>query len=178
MGVQSPAGMYGRPSGGCGVDSPPYNGFAEVGAGAPGGGGADIQYDMYQYQMSPHSRAGSQDTTQWRNSPYDAQPAYNGAYGIQHGGQPVNPGAPSGMTSRQSPYTGGRAGRGASNMSERPFKCYECPQSFQRSHDLKRHKRIHLDMKPFPCSSCDKAFSRSDALKRHIRIKGCGNTGS
>lgn len=49
--------------------------------------------------------------------------------------------------------------------AERPFKCDECPQSFNRNHDLKRHKRIHLAVKPFPCTHCDKSFSRKDALK-------------
>lgn len=54
---------------------------------------------------------------------------------------------------------------GAAAQAERPFKCDQCPQSFNRNHDLKRHKRIHLSVKPFPCGSCDKAFSRKDALK-------------
>ncbi|KAK8140572.1 hypothetical protein PG984_000638 [Apiospora sp. TS-2023a] len=58
---------------------------------------------------------------------------------------------------------------------ERPFKCDVCPQSFNRNHDLKRHKRIHLAVKPFPCDHCDKSFSRKDALKRHTLVKGCGN---
>lgn len=49
--------------------------------------------------------------------------------------------------------------------SERPFKCDQCPQSFNRNHDLKRHKRIHLAVKPFPCGYCEKSFSRKDALK-------------
>ena len=49
--------------------------------------------------------------------------------------------------------------------NERPFKCDQCPQSFNRNHDLKRHKRIHLAVKPFPCGFCDKSFSRKDALK-------------
>lgn len=49
--------------------------------------------------------------------------------------------------------------------SDRPFKCDTCPQSFNRNHDLKRHKRIHLAVKPFPCGHCDKSFSRKDALK-------------
>lgn len=49
--------------------------------------------------------------------------------------------------------------------NERPFKCDQCPQSFNRNHDLKRHKRIHLAVKPFPCGHCDKSFSRKDALK-------------
>ncbi|KAE8145825.1 hypothetical protein BDV25DRAFT_163789 [Aspergillus avenaceus] len=58
--------------------------------------------------------------------------------------------------------------------NDRPFKCDQCPQSFNRNHDLKRHKRIHLSVKPFPCTHCDKSFSRKDALKRHILVKGCG----
>ena len=51
------------------------------------------------------------------------------------------------------------------SANDRPFKCDQCPQSFNRNHDLKRHKRIHLAVKPFPCNHCDKSFSRKDALK-------------
>jgi uncharacterized CHY-type Zn-finger protein len=50
---------------------------------------------------------------------------------------------------------------------ERPFKCDQCPQSFNRNADLKRHKRIHVSVKPFPCGHCEKSFSRKDALKVH-----------
>jgi hypothetical protein len=50
-------------------------------------------------------------------------------------------------------------------QNDRPFKCDQCPQSFNRNHDLKRHKRIHLAVKPFPCTHCEKSFSRKDALK-------------
>ncbi|KAI4139674.1 MAG: hypothetical protein LQ341_004127 [Variospora aurantia] len=60
--------------------------------------------------------------------------------------------------------------------NDRPFKCDQCPQSFNRNHDLKRHKRIHLAVKPFPCGHCDKSFSRKDALKRHILVKNCGKS--
>ena len=56
-------------------------------------------------------------------------------------------------------------GQQQSQHNERPFKCDQCPQSFNRNHDLKRHKRIHLAVKPFPCGYCDKSFSRKDALK-------------
>ncbi|KAI1448950.1 hypothetical protein F5Y02DRAFT_244392 [Annulohypoxylon stygium] len=63
----------------------------------------------------------------------------------------------------------------ASQQQDRPFKCDTCPQQFNRNHDLKRHKRIHLAIKPFPCTFCDKSFSRKDALKRHRLVKGCGN---
>ena len=55
--------------------------------------------------------------------------------------------------------------------NDRPFRCDQCPQSFNRNHDLKRHKRIHLAVKPFPCGHCEKTFSRKDALKRHILVK-------
>jgi hypothetical protein len=48
------------------------------------------------------------------------------------------------------------------STNNRPFNCV---QSFRRSHDLKRHKRIHLAVKPFPCNHCDKSFSRKDALE-------------
>jgi len=47
----------------------------------------------------------------------------------------------------------------------RPFKCDQCPRSFNRNHDLRRHKRIHLTVKPFPCGYCEKSFSRKDVLK-------------
>jgi len=49
--------------------------------------------------------------------------------------------------------------------TDRPFKCDQCVQSFNRNHDLKRHQRIHLAVKPYPCGHCDKSFSRKDALK-------------
>ncbi|KAI4215587.1 MAG: hypothetical protein LQ351_002056 [Letrouitia transgressa] len=63
--------------------------------------------------------------------------------------------------SMQQLYTGSQP----TPHNERPFKCDQCPQSFNRNHDLKRHKRIHLAVKPFPCGHCDKSFSRKDALK-------------
>ncbi|KAF2183419.1 hypothetical protein K469DRAFT_469865, partial [Zopfia rhizophila CBS 207.26] len=59
-------------------------------------------------------------------------------------------------------------------VNDRPFKCDQCSHSFNRNHDLKRHKRIHIAIKPFPCTHCDKSFSRKDALKRHMLLKGCG----
>jgi hypothetical protein len=50
-------------------------------------------------------------------------------------------------------------------QTDRPFRCDMCPQSFNRYHNLKRHKRIHLAVKPFPCGHCDKSFSREVALE-------------
>jgi uncharacterized Zn-finger protein len=58
-------------------------------------------------------------------------------------------------------------------QADRPFKCDQCPQSFNRNHDLKRHKRIHLAVKPFPCSCCEKSFSRKDALKVSLGLFPC-----
>lgn len=62
------------------------------------------------------------------------------------------------------PHHGIYAG-GANSQQDRPYRCDTCPGSFNRNHDLKRHKRIHLAVKPYPCEFCGKAFSRTDALK-------------
>jgi len=90
--------------------------------------------------------------------------------GIHHG---MMPGFNSGhAASMQHMYAGHHPQQ--QPVNDRPFKCDQCPQSFNRNHDLKRHKRIHLAVKPFPCGHCEKSFSRKDALKRHILVKGCG----
>lgn len=56
-------------------------------------------------------------------------------------------------------------------QDQRPFKCDQCSHAFQRNHDLKRHRRIHLAVKPYSCRSCEKRFTRKDALKRHFLVK-------
>ncbi|KAF2851051.1 hypothetical protein T440DRAFT_78445 [Plenodomus tracheiphilus IPT5] len=89
----------------------------------------------------------------------------------------VHPGMMPGFNSGHAaamPHFMGHAQHQQPAANDRPFKCDQCPQSFNRNHDLKRHKRIHLAVKPFPCNHCDKSFSRKDALKRHILVKGCG----
>lgn len=85
---------------------------------------------------------------------------------------PMGPGFPLGFNSghaahMNSMYHGAPHGhpQPTPQQNDRPFKCDQCPQSFNRNHDLKRHKRIHLAVKPFPCQHCDKSFSRKDALK-------------
>jgi uncharacterized Zn-finger protein len=50
-------------------------------------------------------------------------------------------------------------------QKDRPFRCDSCPQSFNRNHDLKRHKRVHPAVKPFPCKHCGKGYFRRDALQ-------------
>ncbi|KAL8910618.1 MAG: hypothetical protein Q9171_004112 [Xanthocarpia ochracea] len=72
------------------------------------------------------------------------------------------PGFSSGSSAQMQQMYGGHQ---PAPHNERPFKCDQCPQSFNRNHDLKRHKRIHLAVKPFPCGHCEKSFSRKDALK-------------
>ena len=53
--------------------------------------------------------------------------------------------------------------------NNRPCKCDVCNQSFNRKHDLKRHKGLHkgilLAVKPFPCPYCNQLFTRKDNLK-------------
>lgn len=51
---------------------------------------------------------------------------------------------------------------------QRPFPCDMCALSFNRQHDLKRHKETHTGERPFLCNGgCGKTFTRKDALKRH-----------
>ncbi|KAJ7815826.1 hypothetical protein B0H13DRAFT_1522956, partial [Mycena leptocephala] len=50
----------------------------------------------------------------------------------------------------------------------RPFPCDSCAISFERHHDLKRHKATHNGERPYICNGgCNKTFTRKDALKRH-----------
>ncbi|KAI9737874.1 MAG: hypothetical protein M1834_009244 [Cirrosporium novae-zelandiae] len=92
--------------------------------------------------------------------------------GGMHGG--MVPGFNSGHAAHMQQIYGGHPAPHQTSQNDRPFKCDQCPQGFNRNHDLKRHKRIHLAVKPFPCDHCDKSFSRKDALKRHVLVKGCG----
>ncbi|KAJ6151335.1 hypothetical protein N7470_007929 [Penicillium chermesinum] len=103
----------------------------------------------------------------------------NSPMSVMGGMQPgLLPGFNSGHVASTQHLYGGQPPHGIPAPSpDRPFKCDQCPQSFNRNHDLKRHKRIHLAVKPFPCAHCDKSFSRKDALKRHILVKGCGKDG-
>lgn len=83
------------------------------------------------------------------------------------------PGFNSGHAASMQQMYGGHPHPQQPPQNDRPFKCDQCPQSFNRNHDLKRHRRIHLAVKPFPCNHCDKSFSRKDALKVRPVYKYC-----
>ncbi|KAJ7785251.1 hypothetical protein DFH07DRAFT_948325 [Mycena maculata] len=57
----------------------------------------------------------------------------------------------------------------------RPYPCDVCALSFDRHHDLKRHRTTHAGERPYVCNGgCEKTFTRKDALKRHQLSKECG----
>ncbi|RPD60769.1 hypothetical protein L227DRAFT_574934 [Lentinus tigrinus ALCF2SS1-6] len=51
-------------------------------------------------------------------------------------------------------------------LEHRPYRCMQCPASFVRNHDLKRHTLLH-EKRAWRCAGCNKIFSRRDAIKRH-----------
>lgn len=151
----------------------------------------------YFYMAQSHSNQGQQDVFErgqpspslplyYNYGPTAAQPQYaEAAYPSQQYAQynyppavPIHPTpAPSydpvsrsGSLSDASSNTKGKA-KAVVNPDDRPFACDECDHAFHRNHDLKRHKRIHLEVKPFPCNWCEKRFTRKDALKRHLLVK-------
>lgn len=147
------------------------------------GGPSPIQHspvsaDGYMQRMSPAHSHG-QIPPMHSQSPFAAQRHFSyplpgpilSNMGNPGGQMALVGGMPNGMVGynsghlAQMPHLYGHAGPAPGANSDRPFKCDQCPQSFNRNHDLKRHKRIHLAVKPFPCGHCDKSFSRKDALK-------------
>ncbi|KAI8830689.1 hypothetical protein BJ741DRAFT_618976 [Chytriomyces cf. hyalinus JEL632] len=60
----------------------------------------------------------------------------------------------------------------ATNLKCRAFACTQCPLSFHRNHDLRRHLRsVHgIERKSFVCRVCRvKSFPRPDSVRRHER---------
>jgi len=138
---------------------------------------------LTQQQITPANSSDSVPTLQQMHSdntaphyarPYGSYPLPNMAssmmpsiHSVAAGQMPLgsmNGGMMSGYGNIHSMY-GSHHQQTTNTPTDRPFKCDQCVQSFNRNHDLKRHKRIHLAVKPFPCGHCDKSFSRKDALK-------------
>jgi uncharacterized Zn-finger protein len=57
--------------------------------------------------------------------------------------------------------------------NNKPYKCSECQNTFNRKNSLLRHQRIHSGAKPYECNYCSKRFSRKDILSRHKASLKC-----
>ncbi|KAI8841205.1 hypothetical protein BJ741DRAFT_595567 [Chytriomyces cf. hyalinus JEL632] len=65
-----------------------------------------------------------------------------------------------------------RSPRETADLKCRAFACTQCPLSFHRNHDLRRHQRsVHgIERKSFVCRVClVKSFPRPDSVTRHER---------
>ncbi|TDL28677.1 hypothetical protein BD410DRAFT_686230, partial [Rickenella mellea] len=50
---------------------------------------------------------------------------------------------------------------------EKIHKCAYCPKAFYRSHDHRRHERVHTGDRPYACLGCHRSYKRVDARYRH-----------
>lgn len=50
------------------------------------------------------------------------------------------------------------------------FHCPDCPKSFSRRIQLRRHASVHMQQRGFSCGICEKWFPTRSALVRHERI--------
>lgn len=54
--------------------------------------------------------------------------------------------------------------------SDLPFKCVQCPKSFNTKHKLNQHLMTHSGLKPYKCSFCDKRFKQLSHVQQHTRL--------
>ena len=47
--------------------------------------------------------------------------------------------------------------------------CDVCSKEFASLNALRRHSKIHLEVKPYCCKYCDKRFPEYSYLKKHMR---------
>ncbi|KAF6760140.1 hypothetical protein DFP72DRAFT_776768, partial [Ephemerocybe angulata] len=148
--------------------------------------GSEADYSSRYSYPRPQSTRGSSE------HPYSPSYAYSSTNGSQHSaahpyGRPrshsqaysddYNPPTPTHQYHQQIPLSPALPLSPAAYPSSphRPFACDLCALSFNRQHDLKRHRETHTGEKPFLCNGgCGKTFTRKDALKRHQLVKGCG----
>jgi len=131
-------------------------------------GHSHLHSKPYSHSHSPYSQAQSQSHySQTRTSSHSQTPQYprTTPIVIAHPSHYSQVPPPQGISiSPQYPAT-----------PSRPFSCDLCALSFNRQHDLKRHRETHTGEKPYLCNGgCGKTFTRKDALKRHQLVKGCG----
>ncbi|KAF9263356.1 hypothetical protein L218DRAFT_865056 [Marasmius fiardii PR-910] len=128
-------------------------------------------HDYGQFQAHTHSQSASQ--------PYESSRPRSYSHN-----QPYPQSTPSNTTMTHSTghysnqitlYPPGHSSATQSSTQSRPYSCDLCALSFNRQHDLKRHRETHTGEKPYTCNGgCGKTFTRKDALKRHQLVKSCG----
>ncbi|KAJ3264159.1 hypothetical protein HDU77_009138 [Chytriomyces hyalinus] len=66
-----------------------------------------------------------------------------------------------------------------SDDDEQVFRCSvrSCKKAFKKASLLKAHHKTHVSNKPYDCEYCKNSFARNHDLKRHVRsVHGIGKT--
>lgn len=50
------------------------------------------------------------------------------------------------------------------------YTCRTCGKGFATNFVMKRHARMHTNLKAFVCPVCGKEFNRKDAMKQHTQV--------
>lgn len=83
---------------------------------------------------------------------------------------PIRPAPKKSAYHRAGARTYARARGGGEPRAARPFRCMQCPSSFDREGHLRVHiLAVHEKKRPFVCQVCDSAFGHSSSLLRHVR---------